>query len=268
MEDVKPVSKELPDSINVVNHVSTRIKELRKIYNDVATSKSEMLIHQMLPNYMRRRAMSHNPKRLPVKYRQIHTSQMSKSGLEDQTRKRPSRKYRRKTSNLLKEYARRSKNNVWLETHIWHAKRFRMKKIWGYKIPYTPTDKRYKASYRAAVKHCLLQDISYYSCIEMSGPLQILKDNLKRVINQSEMPTITARCFINGTREGKCTVFKVSNYFKLMSISKSFYFRLTHIPTMQLMKFHSYGEAISKTLKELCGYFLILTLTTCCLQNS
>jgi ribonuclease P/MRP protein subunit POP1 len=208
MEKVKN-TKELPDSINVVNHVSGRIRELRKIYNDVATKKSEMLIHQMLPNFMRRRAMSHNPKRLPAKYRQIHKSQMAKSGLEDQTKKRPSRKYRRKPNNLFKEYARRTKSNIWLETHIWHAKRFKMKKMWGYKVPFTPNDKRYKASYRAAVKHCLLQDISFYRCIEVSGPFEVLKEGFSRIINNDEMPTITAKCFVNGTREGKCTVFMV-----------------------------------------------------------
>lgn len=208
MEDPKVV-KEIPNSINVVNHVSSRIRELRKIYNDVATKKSEMLIHQKLPNFMRRRAMSHNPKRLPAKYRKIHKSQMAKSGLEDKTKKRPSRKYRRKPNNLLKEYTRRSKANVWLETHIWHSKRFKMKNIWGYRIPYTPTDKRYKASYRAAIRHCLLQDISFYPCIELSGSFDELKKGLMRIINKNEMPTITAKCYLSGLREGKCIVFKV-----------------------------------------------------------
>ena len=41
--------------------------------------------------------------------------------------KRPSRRYRRRPSNLLEEYNRRQrKGSVWLETHIWHAKRFHM----------------------------------------------------------------------------------------------------------------------------------------------
>lgn len=212
--DKPKITKELPDSINVVNHVSGRIRELKKIYNDVATKKSEMLIHQMLPNFMRRRAMSHNPKRLPVKYRQIHRSQMAKSGLEDKKKKKPSRKYRRKTSNLLDEYLRRTKAYIWLETHIWHAKRFKMKNLWGYKIPFTPNDKRYKASYRAAVKHCLLQDISYYHCIELSGPFELLKSELAKLIDENEKPTITARCYLSGTREGKCTIYKVIFFYK------------------------------------------------------
>lgn len=29
----------------------------------------------------------------------------------------------------------------WLETHIWHAKRFHMTNLWGYRIALTPTNK-------------------------------------------------------------------------------------------------------------------------------
>lgn len=224
MDESKALGKQLPDSINVVNHVSGRIRELKKIYNDVACNKKEMLIHQMLPNFMRRRAMSHNPKRLPAKYRHIHKNQMQKSGLENQVKKRPSRKYRRKPSNLLKEYTRRSKNYVWLETHIWHAKRFRMKNVWGYKIPWTPTDKSYRASYIAAVKHCLLQDISYYPCIEISGPFNELREELKKVVSSSRVPSIAGRCYVNGMREGKCTIFKVILKICCMSCDNIFFF--------------------------------------------
>ena len=68
--------------------------------------------------------------------------------------KRPSRKHRRRPKNLLQEYIRRQKTKVWLETHIWHAKRFKMTEKWGYKIPYQPTNKSARASYRATQHHC------------------------------------------------------------------------------------------------------------------
>ena len=71
--------------------------------------------------------------------------------------KRPSRKHRRRPSNLLKEYLRRQRSKKWLETHIWHAKRFHMTEKWGYKLALHPNDKSARASYRASVKHCLLQ---------------------------------------------------------------------------------------------------------------
>ena len=61
--------------------------------------------------------------------------------------KRPSRKYRRRPKNLLAEYNRRQRNNVWMETHIWHAKRFKMDNKWGYRIPINPTQKGTRAAY-------------------------------------------------------------------------------------------------------------------------
>ncbi|CAO1365623.1 unnamed protein product [Diamesa tonsa] len=206
------VSKiKLPEAIVVVDHVSARISELKKIYNDIATTKSEMLLHQMLPNHMRRRAMSHNPKRLPLKYRKIHTNQMLKSGPMTQKR-RPSRKYRRKPSNLMQEYTRRSKKNIWLESHIWHAKRYHISDLWGYKIPFAPCDKRYRASYKAASKHCLIQDISYNGAIEISGPFTVLKEHFARMTSQECGLTLTAKCFVSGSREGSADLFKIDSY--------------------------------------------------------
>lgn len=206
-----PGNQKIPGSIPVVQHVATRIRELKKLYNDIALTKTDMLLHQMLPNYMRRRAMSHNPKRIPLKYRQIHTSQMAKSGPSSKQR-RPSRKYRRKPNNLMKEYTRRAQTNVWLETHVWHAKRYHMKQLWGYKIPYAPTDKRYRASYKAAANHCLVQDFSFYGAIEVSGPLDQLAESFKRIASQECGLTLMAKCFRNGDREGEVDLFKADSY--------------------------------------------------------
>ena len=158
----------IPPSVNLVAHVYERLEAIKNVYSEVNQYKDK-LIHQSLPNYMRRRAMSHNPKRIPVKYRQIHINQMEKSGPQ-KTKKRPSRRYRRKPSNLMKEYARRQQKNIWMETHIWHAKRFHMEDLWGYKIPVAPCDKRFRAAYKATSKHCLVQDISYMGCIQVCGP--------------------------------------------------------------------------------------------------
>lgn len=201
----------LPSGIAIVNHVAGRIRELKRLYNDIATTKSEMLVHQMLPNHMRRRAMSHNPKRLPLKYRQIHTNQMNKSG-PNAKKRRPSRKYRRKPRNLMKEYERRKQKNIWLETHIWHAKRYHMKELWGYKVPYAPTDKRYRASYKAAANHCLLQDLSFIGAIEISGPLDHLRESFKRITSQECGLTLMAKCFQSGSREGQVDLFSMDAY--------------------------------------------------------
>ena len=77
--------------------------------------------------------------------------------MQDRKSKQSCRKYRRKPSNLLEEYNRRQKEFTWLETHIWHAKRFHMNRKWGYALPEEPTNKSFKATLRAAKETCLMQ---------------------------------------------------------------------------------------------------------------
>lgn len=87
----------------------------------------------------------------------LNTTTIMQGGDKVKPSRRPSRKYRRRPGNLLQEYNRRSQKNVWLETHIWHAKRFHMKRQWGYALPDTATCRGHRASLRAATTGCLLQ---------------------------------------------------------------------------------------------------------------
>lgn len=131
---------------------------------------------------------------------QREKSLQSGSKKKKEQAKNKSRKARRKHGNLLLEFNRRQRKNIWLETHIWHAKRFHMVKKWGYCLGDRPTYKCYRPCYRAMSSHCLLQvtltemgsegtclgsdlqnrhgrlfflfltqDLSYYCCIELQG---------------------------------------------------------------------------------------------------
>lgn len=76
----------------------------------------------------------------------------------------PSRYHRRRPSNLLQDYQRRQRKNIWLETHIWHAKRFHMKEAWGYNLADYPNDKSIRAAYRSSAHHAILQ-VGLYICL-------------------------------------------------------------------------------------------------------
>lgn len=154
--------------------------------------------------------MSHNVKRLPRRLRQAHLNQLSKSGLPPKS-KRPSRKHRRRPSNLLAEYNRRQRNNRWLETHIWHAKRFRMVRKWGYSIASRPNDKCFRANYRAITDACLLQDVSYYICVEIKGQENLLKTTLKAHCNPS-VCSFAAIKYTDGRNEGTVMFFRRNGY--------------------------------------------------------
>jgi hypothetical protein len=70
---------------------------------------------------------------------------------------------------------------MWLETHIWHAKRFHMVEKYGYKIPLYPNDKGIRAAHRAVGKSCLLHVSCYGNqsdkrhCRSFSRPPQPLR---------------------------------------------------------------------------------------------
>lgn len=158
--------------------------------------------------------MSHNVKRLPRRLREAHLAQMTKSANGKTVlpiNKRPSRKYRRRPHMLLSEYGRRQRNKIWLETHIWHAKRFHMIDKWGYRIASHPNDKCFRANYRAVEKHCLLQDISYYTCVEIKGKESLLKTILKTHCDPSTL-TFAAKKYATGHKEGTLMFFKKNGY--------------------------------------------------------
>lgn len=108
----------------------------------------------------------------------------------------------------MDEYERRRRRVRWLETHIWHAKRFHMVEKWGYKLPDRPCDKAFRACYRATAKHCLLQDISYYSCVEIEGPRNVLLERLKEMCDPRTGLGLGAKAFLKGSREGQTVLFR------------------------------------------------------------
>lgn len=192
-------------------YAASALKELKDLINANKQCNSNKLVFQTLPKHMRRRAMSHHPKRLPRKYRAAHIHQMSKSG-KPQSTKRPSRKHRRRSQNLLKDYLRRQRKHKWLETHIWHAKRFHMVQKWGYKLPYASCDKTFRACYRATTDHCLLQDISFYACVEIKASVEDIAQGFERLTSKECGLSLTARTFLTGRREGCIDFFKADCY--------------------------------------------------------
>lgn len=202
---------QLPDLLNTYKYAADRVTEIKSLVDAIRNPSNTKLVFQTLPKHMRRRAMSYNSKRLPQKNRKAHVAQMRKSG-PSAKQKRPARKYRRKVTNLMREYVRRQRQYTWLETHIWHAKRFHMTERWGYKLPLKSCDKTFRFNYRATAKHCLIQDISYTGCIELSAPLDVIRDRFEVLRNPNGGLGICAKAYTNGKREGNMDLFKANAY--------------------------------------------------------
>ncbi|XP_060535867.1 ribonucleases P/MRP protein subunit POP1 [Cylas formicarius] len=203
-----PRNVQLPPSVTVSAFTAARVKEIQAMTKALKQDTGTKLVFQRLPRHMRRRAMSHNVKRLPRRLREIYARQMKKGGLPPK-QKRPSRKFRRRPQDLVEEYARRKRRVSWLWTHIWHAKRFRMVEKWGYKLPWCPCDKSFRACYRATAKHCLIQDVSYCRCVQVSGARDFILQGLKKITDPSCGLTPAAKCYWGGKRGGTVTLFGV-----------------------------------------------------------
>jgi ribonuclease P/MRP protein subunit POP1 len=162
MSDNETVEKTITNDIDITKYVAFRKQELDLLRSDAFLSKEikTKSLFQLLPRHMRRRTMGYLRKRLPHQIRNQATIK-----LPSKESKRPSRKHRRRPGNLVKEYERRKATTshnghqkMWLETHIWHAKRFHMNNepLFGYKLPIHDNCKCKRPVYKCLQKYCCI----------------------------------------------------------------------------------------------------------------
>ncbi|KAK6456568.1 nuclear RNase [Scheffersomyces xylosifermentans] len=96
------------------------------------------------------------------------------------------------------KYYKRQKENVWLPTHIWHAKRFHLIKQHGYQIPQSPTQKCFKSMNRQNKKGAVIFDTSYYDTIivEIKGE----EEYKSLLLNITKYKKRLPDSFLNGTK--------------------------------------------------------------------
>ncbi|KAG2135049.1 ribonucleases P/MRP protein subunit POP1-domain-containing protein [Suillus cothurnatus] len=169
----------LPASIDVEKFTEARAYEIDAMQKAIKTA-GESVTHrawQTLPRHLRRRAASHDVRRVPLRLRDKARAEMApvtRRILKRGRSKRGKTKRVSRTESLLK----RQRDKTWLETHIWHAKRMKMENMWGYRLAITPTEKSFRPSHRASMHGSILHDSSYHSLIELKGPEKILRNIL------------------------------------------------------------------------------------------
>ncbi|KAJ7670280.1 NUC188 domain-containing protein [Mycena rosella] len=146
-------------------------------------ASSTQRVWQSLPRHLRRRAASHDVRRVPLRLRDRARQEMNSVQKKAPARLRPQRGKDKRLSRT-ETFLKRQRDKSWLETHIWHAKRMRMENMWGYRlvcstrrfpIAVTPTEKAFRPSHRASVHGAILHDASYQTIIQLQGPEHILR---------------------------------------------------------------------------------------------
>ncbi|ODV93681.1 hypothetical protein PACTADRAFT_51447, partial [Pachysolen tannophilus NRRL Y-2460] len=142
------------------------------------------------------------------------------------------------------KYMKRQKNNVWLPTHVMHAKRAHMIKRWGYQIPLEPTQKCYKSTHRKSILDgALIFDTSYYDCLILTC-LPNLQNNLKDLILKISNNQFKGKFFnSNKVWQGLLYIQDIENEDKNESFNKiigkgSIYYLKNEKETKALIRMH------------------------------
>ncbi|XP_055337316.1 ribonucleases P/MRP protein subunit POP1-like [Paramacrobiotus metropolitanus] len=194
--------------LNVIAFAEKRSREIRTLLDALSTAPVGKQIFQQLPRHMRRRAMSYNIKRLPKRLRGLAAKQTSQAKIPKRHRK----KYRKRPGNKKIAYAKRQTVNQWLETHVWHAKRFHMLTKWGYKVADYPNDKGFRAAFRASAEECLMTDMSYLVCMELEGPEAVLLEGIQQLTASDIGRTFAFKDYRDGHLEGTCILYEPQKY--------------------------------------------------------
>ncbi|EDQ91820.1 uncharacterized protein MONBRDRAFT_5868 [Monosiga brevicollis MX1] len=81
-----------------------------------------------------------------------------------------SRRHKRRPRHMRAAFEARSSRVRWLETHLWHAKRFQMAEQWGFHVPQKPSDKSERVNYRFVRDHVSIQDASFMQTLVLDAP--------------------------------------------------------------------------------------------------
>jgi ribonuclease P/MRP protein subunit POP1 len=102
---------------------------------------------------------------------------------------------------------------MWLETHIWHAKRFHMSEsTYGYRLPMFDNVKCKRAVYKCLSKYACVHDESYHVCHELSGKLEDLLEGLSKLCSSQTGLTFAAKIYVNGQYEGSTILYESNKY--------------------------------------------------------
>ncbi|QRV86615.1 ribonuclease P/MRP protein subunit POP1 [Ceratobasidium sp. AG-Ba] len=203
----------LPATVDIERFAEARSFEIGAMHSAIknAASTTTHRVWQTLPRHLRRRAASHDVRRVPVRLRDKAKQEIDPVKRRSFLKLLKRKKRLGRNSKRSEKFANRQKNKAWLETHLWHAKRMHMQDKWGYRLAVRPTEKSYRPSHRAAVHGSTLHDASYMSTIELSGPMEALISTLKRCCDPCGAGPWSTR-YVSGVRMCSTYLYELDSW--------------------------------------------------------
>lgn len=132
----------LPRSIDVLQFANARVEELHelsKALNLVPSSGEAKPLELVTPRHQRRRSKSHNRHKKLFVFKKKKNAKNDEVTTSDVNESEPKLCRRLRRRNMLKGASEglltiSNEGNRLLESHLWHAKRFRMEKKWGHLV--------------------------------------------------------------------------------------------------------------------------------------
>ncbi|KAJ7175799.1 ribonucleases P/MRP protein subunit POP1-domain-containing protein [Mycena filopes] len=204
--------RRLGGAIDVEKFAEARAFEINamQIGMKTASASATQRVWQTLPRHLRRRAASHDVRRVPLRLRDRARQEMNSVKKKALARLRP-KQGKDKRLSRTETFLKRQRDKSWLETHIWHAKRMRMQNMWGYRLAVTPTEKAFRPSHRASVHGSILHDASYQSIIQLQGPEKILR-TLLDACSDLQGPGPGAKRYLPGARTIDTHIYEPGHY--------------------------------------------------------
>ncbi|EPB85684.1 hypothetical protein HMPREF1544_07510 [Mucor circinelloides 1006PhL] len=198
--------------IEANRYALARIMEINDMQHAIKKASYALneLAFQSLPRGLRRRAASHNINRLPARLRAKAAKEAHSSAPNSKLIRKKVKKIKT-PRNTVEEFLRRQKSKKWLETHMWHAKRMKMKDIWGYRIASRPNTKSVRITYRSFTRLSVAHDASYMACIELKGDQSEIITVLDTLTDKG-LPSVGSQRFIKGNRLGTTNLYDYLGY--------------------------------------------------------
>ncbi|KAF9359856.1 hypothetical protein BGX26_011233 [Mortierella sp. AD094] len=199
-------------TVDVVNFAEARAFEINAMHSAMESSKNSAVqrAFQSLPRNLRRRAASHNIKRLPVRLRERAKREVESDPVK-KGKKPDNRHKKRRPGTISQEYLRRQGTKRWLETHIWHAKRMKMVEIWGYKLADHSNENGIKSAYKSSHHQCIIQDSSYTGCLEITGPKKDISAVFDHILDPT-IPTLSSARYVTGKRQFTAHLYEFDSF--------------------------------------------------------
>ncbi|KAI0345981.1 POP1-domain-containing protein [Trametopsis cervina] len=201
----------LPGSLDVERFAEARAFEINAMHTAMQNARADTTHRawQQLPRHLRRRAASHDVRRVPKRLRDKAKAEMDAPKVKP--KKHIPQRGKAKRVPRMETLLKRQRDKWWLESHLWHAKRMHMENMWGYRLAVTPTEKSFRPSHRASVHGSILHDASYYGLIEIKGPEAVIRSIMDRCCD-CQGPSPASKRFTTGARACDTHLYKPGSY--------------------------------------------------------